>query len=56
MATEQERFYAHLVTMLHEMVASDLLTVPGIYEIVAEEFNNEVLDLMAEEEEIEHGN
>ena len=33
-----------LTEMLEGMKASDLLSIPGIYEIVSEEFNNEVLD------------
>ena len=40
----QEEFNAVLLAILDNMKASDLLTIPGIYEILAEEFNNEVLD------------
>ncbi len=40
----QEQFDGELVTILSEMKASDLLSIPGIYEIVSEEFNNVAID------------
>lgn len=39
-----EDFNQILIEILQEMKASQLIDIPGIYEIVAEEFNNEVID------------
>lgn len=40
----QKQFDDELISILSEMKASDLLSIPGIYEIVSEEFNNAVID------------
>jgi len=43
MNEKQQRFDAVLEELLDEHPASHLLTVPGIYEVVSEYYNNEVL-------------
>lgn len=49
-----EDFDRILLDILSKITAANLTTtVPGIYEIVAEEFNNEVLEKYAEEKEEE---
>lgn len=40
----QEQFDEQLRLLLSEMTADKLLHLPGIYEIVSEEYNNEVID------------
>jgi len=49
MKVSRERFDAALAKMLDESPASHLLSVPGVYEALSEEFNNAVLDRLAEE-------
>jgi hypothetical protein len=39
-----EQFDHKLLEILSNMSANQLLTIPGVYEIVAEEFNNEILE------------
>ena len=39
-----EQFDEQLKTLLQDMTAASLLTIPGIYEILSEEYNNDVLD------------
>jgi len=39
----QEDFYRLLADKMDEQPASSLLTVPGVYEAVSEEFNNDIL-------------
>ena len=39
-----EQFDNSLREILKNMTAEQLLTIPGIYEIVSEEFNNDVLE------------
>lgn len=39
-----EQFDAKLAEILNRHPASALLTVPGVYEAVAEEYNNQVLE------------
>lgn len=46
-----ERFDAKLVEILNGMKASELLSIAGIYELVSEEFNNEVLQSIEEEDD-----
>ena len=41
----QTEFDNILMGILSEMTAAQLLDISGIYEIVSEEFNNEVLDI-----------
>lgn len=38
-----DEFDAILVNILSKKIGSQLLVIPGIYEILAEEFNNEIL-------------
>lgn len=46
----EEMFYDKLVEIIDETQApSDLLALEGVYEIVREEFNNEVLKALEEE-------
>ena len=42
-------FDYHLEKTLHDVRAETLLQIPGIYEILAERYNNEVLDAWAED-------
>jgi hypothetical protein len=42
--TDKE-FDALLVTILEGMTAAELLSLEGVYEIVAEYYNNEILDM-----------
>jgi len=49
----QEQFDEILVKILSNIFASDLLSIPGVYELVAEEYNNEVMSRYAEENEKE---
>ena len=39
-----------LISILQETKASELISVPGFYELVSEEFNNEVLKKWDEEQ------
>lgn len=48
----QEEFDRILTGILREMRGDQLLTIPGIYEILAEEFNNDVLDVWEEAQSI----
>lgn len=47
----QERFDEILEEILYEQRASQLLAINGIYEILAEHYNNEVLQRWEDEEE-----
>lgn len=51
MEISQETFDRILAELLDEAPASHLLTVPGVYEALAEEFNNAVLERYAAENE-----
>lgn len=46
-----KRFDAKLVEILNGMKASELLSVAGVYELVSEEFNNEVLQAIEDEDD-----
>ena len=59
LAKRDENYFKHITTdefdeeltdMLSKMTASELLSVPGIYEILAEHFNNDVIDRINERE------
>jgi hypothetical protein len=50
---KQEEFDQILLSILREQTAEQLISIPGIYEILAEEFNNEVLDRWENEQEEE---
>lgn len=53
MKVTQGQFNQKLAEILSGMTGAQLLSIPGIYEILAEEFNNDVLDAMNEEDEEE---
>lgn len=46
-----ERFDAKLADILNGMKASELLSIAGVYELVAEEFNNDVLQAIEDEDD-----
>jgi len=48
-----DMFYDMLEQVLHEMTADQILAIPGVYESVSEELNNEVLSRLVNEEEEE---
>ena len=39
-----EQFDSKLLEILSAMTAADLISIPGVYEIVSEELNNDVID------------
>jgi len=47
----QNDFDCILMDVLRETKASELINVPGFYEIVSEEFNNEVLSRWEQRQE-----
>ena len=47
----QNDFNERLAMILSDIKASNLLDIPGIYEILSEEFHNEVLDHWKSEQE-----
>ena len=46
----QEDFDRILVSIVGDVPASSLIGIPGIYEILSEHFNNEVLETWEEEQ------
>lgn len=44
MKITDEQFDTKLMEILGRMTAAQLMGIPGIYEIVAEEFNNQVIE------------
>lgn len=48
-----EEFDAALTELLDEASTSELLSIPGIYEIVSEHFNNEAIKLALDNREEE---
>lgn len=46
----QEDFDRILISIVGDVPASSLIGIPGIYEVLAEHFNNEVLDTWEEEQ------
>lgn len=48
---EQERFDKKLEEVLDGMSGAELLAIPGLYEVVSEALNNEVLKAIEEEDE-----
>lgn len=44
-------FEKHLLYVLDGMTPNDFLSIPGVYEIVAEYFNNDILESWAEDQE-----
>lgn len=49
MKITDELFDAKLMEILSGMTAAQLLSVPGVYEIVSEEFNNEIIETIEED-------
>lgn len=47
---DQERFDAKLEEMVERMTTAELLATPGVYELLAESLNNEVLQAITEED------
>lgn len=45
----QEAFNAKLEELLNEMGGAELLAIPGLYEVVSEHLNNEVLEALRED-------
>lgn len=45
----QEEFDDILIKIINQSPASQLLNIPGVYELVAEDYNNEVLDYYEQE-------
>lgn len=50
---KNEEFDEELAKIMDEQPASHLLSVPGIYEVVSEHFNNEVLQRLQNKRDIE---
>jgi Mg/Co/Ni transporter MgtE len=46
-----EMFDQELQRIMDEMSADDLLMIPGIYEVMREHLNNQILDNLTEETE-----
>ena len=42
-----------LIEILRDTTAEQLLTIPGIYEIVREEYNNDILSWWEREQEVD---
>jgi hypothetical protein len=51
----QEEFDKALEAILDDASGSELLAIPGLYEVVSEHFNNEAIDLAREEKEENNG-
>jgi hypothetical protein len=50
---KQERFDRHVRDIAHEVGVEHLLSLPGVWEIVSEAFNNDALKMLEAEEEDE---
>ena len=48
-----EQFDSKLADILSDMTGAELLSIPGLYEVVAEELNNEVLEALEEGETLD---
>jgi hypothetical protein len=46
-----EKFYDKLEEILGRMNPGDILMIPGVYEVISEALNNDVLDELEEPEE-----
>lgn len=46
-----EQFDSKLADILSDMTGAELLSISGLYEVVAEELNNKVLEALEEEQE-----
>ncbi len=51
MSDEQEKFDKALQSILDGMTGTQLLVIPGLYEVVSEYLNNDVLQLLKDTEE-----
>lgn len=51
----QEEFDKALEAILDEATGSELLAIPGLYEVVSEHFNNEAIDIAREEKKENNG-
>jgi len=49
----REDFNKHLHRVLADQSANDMLLIPGVYEILAEHFNNAVLESWEAERQLE---
>ena len=47
----QEDFNRILIILVNQVPASNLLSIPGVSELVAEDFNNHVLEYWGQEQE-----
>ena len=56
MTTDQEAFDEALAEIIDDSPASHLLSIPGIYEILSEHFNNDVLARLERATKNEHTN
>lgn len=52
MKITDEEFDTKLIEILSKMTAAQLLSIPGIYEIVSEEFNNNVIEAIEAERDL----
>lgn len=49
--TQQEKFDAKLEEILYEFQANELLSIPGVHEIVSKYYNDIVLEALKKDEE-----
>ena len=49
-----DEFYAALADLVHEMDAEEILGIPGVYEAVSEQLNNEAIDRALENRDVGH--
>ncbi len=52
-AITQDDFDRILLRILSNLTGGDLIRIPGVYELLAEEFNNQVIDEWNEEQEMQ---
>ena len=55
-AMTTEDFDRHLALVLKDMTHESIMQIPGIYEVLSEELNNEVLDSWAQEQQEKEDN
>ena len=48
---KQEDFDRILIELVNQSPAGNLLSIPGVYELVSEDYNNMVLDYWEQEQE-----
>ncbi len=49
---DQDMFDRAIISCAHTAGVDAILQIPGVWELVAEEFNNDALDLVKEEEDL----